>query len=259
MRKYRFLIVILAIILAGVIASPFGILNPIKNDTYILFSPITSGFQKASEGTQTFFHTLFSLGSILKENTQLKEENTSLKAEIIKNKEVLRENNILKEELKFAQSTNLQLRSANIIAKSPSGLIDSVIIDKGSKDGIKKNQAVVSQGFLIGRINKVNKNNSEIILIISNSSKIPAFLQDSRGTGVMQGGLKGLILDDIQLDIIPKKGEAVLTSDIGNILPSGIPIGKVEEINYSQNDISRSVSVESPILFSHLEMVFVVK
>ena len=259
MRKYRFLIFLIAIIFVGAIADPFGLLSPVKNYTYILFSPITNSLSQTAQGTQTFFHTLFSLGNILKENTSLKNENINLKSDKIKTKEIERENSILKEELKFAKSTQLQLISANIIAKSPGGLTDSVIINKGSKDGIRENQAVVSQGFLIGRIKTVNKNSSEIVLIVSNTSKVPTFLQDSRGNGIMQGGLKGLIMDDIQLDIIPKKGEAVLTSNIGNILPSGIPIGNVKEINFSQNEISRSVLIESPISFSHLEMVFVAK
>ncbi len=259
MSKYRFIIILIAIILAGIIANPFGLLKPIKNYTYVLFSPITSGINHATQGTQVFFHTLFSLGNILKENTNLKDENNKLQADKIKAKETERENSILKEELKFSKSTQLQLISSNIIAKSPSGLIDSVIINKGSKDGIRENQAVVSQGFLIGRTKSVSKNTAEVVLITSTASKIPTSLQDSRGTGIMQGGLKGLIMDDIQLDVIPKKGEAVLTSDIGHILPSGIPIGQVKEINYSPTDISRSVSIKSPISFSHLEMVFVVK
>lgn len=259
MRNFRTFIIIIIIILIGIVANPFRILSPIKNYTFTIFSPITSGFYQSTLSTKSFFHSLFSIDHLLNENNQLKIQLIDLKSDNIKSKEIQHENDVLKEELKFVQSTKLQLISANIIAKSPSGYVDSVVINKGSKDGIKEDRAVVSQGFLIGRTKNVAKNTAEVVLITSNSSKIPGFLQDSRGTGLIQGGLKGLIIDDIQLDINPKKNEAVLSSDIGNILPRGIPIGHIKDINTSQTDISHSATIDSPISFSHLEMVFVTK
>ncbi|MDO8513455.1 MAG: rod shape-determining protein MreC [bacterium] len=259
MRKYRPLIILIIIIIIGITISPFGFLNPVRNYANILVSPVTSAFNRTTIGASDFFHTLFFIGRIVKENTELKTRYNQLQSDNISLKEVRHENKLLKGELKFVQSTNLQLISANIILKSPSGFIDSVVINKGSRKGIKINQAVISQGFLIGKINKVYKNTSEVILITSSSSKLPAYLQESRGTGVIQGGLKGLSLEDIQLDITPRPGEAVLSSDIGGILPRGIPIGSVKEVSLSHSDISRSAAISSPIFFTHLEMVFVVK
>lgn len=259
MRNKRLLVIIILFLIIGALINPFGLLKPIKNYTNVITSPITGEIYQTTIAVENFFHTLFSLGNLIKENNSSKGEIAKLKSDNIKLNEMKFENNLLREELKFSQSTRFQLIASNIISKSPDGLINSVTINKGSKDGIKKDQAVISQGFLVGRIGNVYKQSSEVSLITSNISKVPAYLQDSRGTGIVRGGLKGLSLEDIPLDVMPKKNEAILTSDIGNILPSGIPIGNVDEVSLTQNDLSHSAKIKSPISFSHLEMIFVIK
>lgn len=259
MRKYRPFIIIIALILAALIANPFGLLDPLKNSLVNFTAPVTAGLNHTTLSIKNFFATAITLGDVIKENNRLEQDIIKLKAANIKLKETEHENEVLKQELKFTQSTQLQLIPASIIAKSATGYIDSVTINRGSSDGIIENHAVVSQGFLVGMTKNVKKDTAEVLLVTSNNSKIPGFLQDSRGTGIIQGGLKGLTIDDVELDIEPKIKEAVLSSDIGNILPRGIPIGYVSSVRYSQNNTSRTANISSPIAFSHLESVFVVK
>ncbi len=259
MRKYLSQLIVAALIVLAIIFNPLGLLGPVRNLFFIVITPISRTLSNTSSGAKTFLKTLASIGSINKDNIKLRQENTELKAYNIKLKELQRENELLRQELKFTKSTNMQLISANIISKSPTGFNDSVIINKGTKDNLRDGQAVVSQGFLVGFTRNVRKNNSEVVLIASTQSKIPVYLQESRATGILQGGLKGLIVNEIPLDITPKRGEYVLTSDIGNILPRGIPIGSVKEVNFSRSEISHSALITSPIAFSQLETVFIVK
>ncbi len=259
MRRYRALIIIIAIIIIGMILDPFGLLQPVKDIVYRVSGPVTISLQRLSHNSGNFFVTLSSFRRLARENEELRADNLDLKASNATLKEIGHENTLLKEELNFMQTSQLQLIPAVIIAKSPSGFVDTVILNRGSHDGVKINQAVVSHGFLIGQVKKVTTHTSEILLITSNSSMIPALMQQSRGTGLLHGGLSGLHLEDIQLDITVQPGENVISSSLGKLLPQGIPIGTIKAIISSESDMSQAAAVTSPVAFSSLEIVFIVK
>ena len=259
MRQYRALIIIIAIIIIGMILDPFGWLQPFKDVVYRVSQPVTISLQRLSHNTGNFFTVLSSFRNLSLENEQLRAKNLELQAANTSLKEIEHENTLLKEELNFMQTSQLQLISALIIAKSPSGFVDTVILNRGTQDGVKINQAVVSHGFLIGQVKRVTVHTCEVLLITSNSSKIPALMQQSRGTGLLHGGLSGLHLEDIQLDITIQPGETVISSSLGKLLPQGIPIGTVKEVISSESDMSQAAAVTSPISFSSLEIVFIVR
>lgn len=259
MRSRYFLILFFVLIIAGAILNPFGLIQPVKDIVYRVFSPFTSATQKVGRGANNTLGTLVSLKDVIKENERLRIDNLELKAQNIRFKETERENKLLKKELEYKKGQNTSLIAAKIIAKSPTGFMDTVIIDQGIKSGLKIDQPVVSNSFLIGRIRKVTAHTSEILLITSNQSKIPALLQDSRGDGIVQGGLRGLRIEDIPLDTNIKQKEAVITSNLGGIFPAGIPIGYIKQVVSSESDIAQSATITSPVDFSHLEMVLVIQ
>ena len=117
----------------------------------------------------------------------------------------------------------------------------------------------INRRFLVGRVRSVSSNSANILLITSNSSSIPALLQESRGTGLVKGGLSGLRMDNIPLDTKIRDNETVVTSDLGGLLPKGIPIGQIDKVASSQSDMMQLASIKTPIQINKLEMVFVIK
>jgi rod shape-determining protein MreC len=174
--------------------------------------------------------------------------------------EVQHENEILKNELGLAQSTpsTYKLAPASIIGRAATGYLKTVIIDRGVKDGVKTGQAVVSQGYLVGVVNQVYDNSSEVNLITDYNSIVPVLLQDSRGTGLLRGGLAGLTVEDIPLNVSIKPSERVVTSGLGGDMPAGISVGKIDEVVSKEGEIFQKVTVSSPIQIYFLEFVFVV-
>lgn len=259
MKKYRAPVLVILLIMIGVLITPFNMIAPVKDKTVIIFAPITSTFLRVGRGIRTFKDTIIAIGDIRKENEYLKKKNLSLETQNIKLAELEYENELLRKGLKFNKSSKFQLVAAQIIAKGISGYSDTIIINKGKTDGIKEKAVVLSDGFLIGRVKQVREQSADIMLITSNNSKIPAYLQNSRATGLVAGGLQGLRMENISLEIDIKEEERVLTSDLGGLLPQGIPIGFVKAIESSESDMTQLAGLISPINFNKLELVFIIK
>lgn len=260
MKKYRILIIALILLIIGFFASPSGVMSGPKNAAFQLLKPFTIVSNFTVDKVSLFFKNLISLGSLGQDNQKLIKENLDIQSQLAILKEVQHENEILKKEMGFLNTKkDLKLIPANIIGRSISGYLKTIIIDRGSNDGVKVHQAIVSQGFLVGTVKNVWSNSSEIILITDNNSLVPVVLQDSRGTGLLRGGLSGLTVEDIPLNIPIKKGEQVITSGLGGDVPSGIMVGTVEDVVSREGEIFQKVSVKSPIQIYFLEFVFIVE
>jgi len=260
MSRWRLVIVTLSLVFILFVISFFGWQKYPKNIFWAAVKPISIGFQYSFGRFPEFFQNLFHLGQIIKQNKDLVGENLELQSKLAQLSEIEYENEILKKELNFAQAeaTNTEFIPAAIIGRT-TGFLKSMTIDKGEKDGIAKGQAVVSQGFLVGTVKTVRPDNAEITLITDFNSLVPTVLQNSRGTGLLRGGLQGLTVEDIPLNIEIKAGENVVTSGLGGEIPAGLAVGKVVATISHQGEIFQKVTVGSPIDFSRLEVLFVVK
>ena len=197
---------------------------------------------------------------LTKENQNLIKENLELQSQLSLLKEAQHENEILKKEIGFYNTRkDMNILPANIIGRSISGYLRTVTIDRGSKDQIKSGQAIISDGFLVGTVKDVYENSSEITLITDYNSLVPVILQDSRGTGLLRGGLLGLVIEDIPLNIPIKSDEQIVTSGLGGDIPFGIMVGKVNQTISKKGEIFQKVTLNSPIQIYYLEFVFVAR
>lgn len=249
----------LGIALAGMVIAPSGYLKPIKDITYYVSSPFLSVGSRIGQSFFENFKSLKNLKDLEKRNKSLEEENRNLKAENAIMAEVRQQNEILKQELGFQKSREekKELTPARIISYSPSGFLEYMTIDKGKRDKIQEGQAVVSQGYLVGRIEEVGENTSKVSSIIGGKLLVPVLLQESRGTGLLRGGLGGPTVSNIAVDAQIKTGEDVVTSGLGGTLPSGIIIGKIEKVTSRSSAILQSALIKSPLKFGKLQIVFV--
>lgn len=243
------------------IIAPTGYLNPIKNFVYNISSPFLETGTILGAKLSNSFSGLINIGKLAKKNKALEEENLHLKSENALLVEVSHQNEILKEELGFREKNQekKELIPAQVIGYSPSSFLEYIIINKGKKDGLKENQPVISRGYLIGKLIEVENNTAKVFLIINNKSLIPVILQESKGTGLLRGGLGGLTVNNIAIDTPIKVGENVVSSGSGGIFPSGIIIGRVEKIISQSSSILQSVLIKSPIEFGKLQIVFIQK
>lgn len=258
MKKWRFVIAIL-IVAFMLLILPIKISKTLRNYTWDIIRPAGLFFKMSVGRTFPFLRDTLHFGQIVKQNSDLVKENSELQSELAKLTEMKNENEILKQELGFMKTQDLTTTTAAAVIGQSTDYLKSLVIDKGENDGITNGNAVISQGILIGLVSEARVDNSTVTLITDSNSLIPVVLQNSRGTGLLHGGLSGLTVKDIPLNINITKGENVVTSGLGGQIPGGILIGKVNNVISKESEIFQEVAVSSQIDFSRLEVVFVIK
>lgn len=191
----------------------------------------------------------------------LREQNEALEREVEQLREIQGEYQLLLDLFNRArQSPELSRQTASVIGVDTSPAIRSIIIDKGSADGVRVGMPVEGSRGLIGRVFRTTNHTAQVILITDNSSAVPARLGNSRATGLLRGGGLGgtLLMDWIDLKYQIEVGEVALTSGLGGEFPQDIVIGRVIEVYRSEADLSQRALIQPATDFAALEMVFVI-
>lgn len=224
-----------------------------------LFSPIVTTARHAGEGVASLGALVASIPRLARENAALQARLNELASTDIRNKELSHENELLRKELQLLPDQGKDVIAAQVVSRTASVSQQSIIVNKGSAEGFRVGMGVVAQGYLVGRVGETWEHTSRVILITSAESVIPVVLQNSRSVGLLRGGAEGLVVEDIPRDITVGRSEAIVTSNLGDFLKSGIPIGTVATVISGKSDVFQSVRIHSPIDLSRLEMVFGVK
>lgn len=182
--------------------------------------------------------------------------NNSLKQEIKELKELLNLNSTLSEYTTI---------NATIISRNDLYWFNTVIIDKGKKDGLKKNMAVITQNGLIGKISKTTKKTSEIKLITTNDitykTSVMIQLEEKTQYAILNGYDQEndlLKITAIDKNINIPKDSIVITSGLGQ-MPKGIYIGKVVKTEIDKYNLSQIVYVKPKQKFSNINYVTILK
>lgn len=152
--------------------------------------------------------------------------------------------------------------TALVIERNKMYWFNTITINKGKTSGIKENMAVISNNGLIGKINKVSENTSEIKLLTTNdlNFKISVIIknQDNNSYGIMSGynqdnnTLQVTLTNKTKENII---GSLVYTSGMGGVYPRGILIGKVLDIQDDKYNVGKIINVEPSSNFNDFRFV----
>jgi len=174
----------------------------------------------------------------------------SLTFENAKSASLEEENATLRQYLKFLSENKLHYVMADIISVGgldSQGSGQTVIIDKGSKDGIRAGLAIVSgQGIIIGKITNVKDYLSEACLTTNRDCKLAATVENQDKTsGIAEGDL-GLT---IKMGFIPqtkniKVGDIIVTSGLEQDIPRGLVIGSVSQVDKENNNLWQNATIE---------------
>lgn len=257
--RWNYRVIILVVVVVLLVASQFRFFNPIRDWSRRVIASPAMLLDNLTLRISSSARVLFAVSDLAKENTALRLKNSQLEAELAKLNSVQGENDTLRQDLSFKKTrTDLKLTPAEVLSFSPTGQYQSLTINQGSRDGLKENQAVVSNGFLIGKIHQVATSSAEVWLITNRNLITPVVLTGSQTVGLLSGGVRGLVVENIPLDTKVSVGESVVTSSLEGIYPSGIAIGKVEEIISTPEDIFLTLRISTPADFGNLTVLFVV-
>lgn len=186
-----------------------------------------------------------------------KNVNSSLEQEISELKDILELNKTL---------TEYEGVNATVLSRNKSYWFNTITIDKGKKQGLKKNMAVITKQGLIGKITKVSNNSSEIKLITSDdiNFKVSVSIKtnDTDNYAILNGYDKDTKL--IKATGIDKtteinEGDTVVTSGLGELFPSGIYIGTVAKIESDKYNLSKNIYIKTEQNFRNIHYITVLK
>ncbi len=200
----------------------------------------------------------FKVNGIIQENDRLRSQNASDDVEIARLTTVQHENDELRALLGFTQKQKPVPVIARVAARTPEAGTHTILLDRGSDDGVAVDRPVVAAGgVLVGKIFKVERTSSVALLLSDTRSRIGAEVQNAAQTQGLVQGERGLSLE---MQLIPqneevKTGDLIVTSGIEPLMPKGLVIGRVSEIQTQEKDPFKTAVVASPIAYDRISVV----
>jgi rod shape-determining protein MreC len=219
--------------------------------------PVQSGLDGLiGSAADTWGHYLY-LVDTAEDNRRLVDDNRTLRAVLAQSDEVRLENERLRLLLEFKEAQEIETLPARVIAEDASSWFRTVMIDKGSEQGVVEGLPVVVAEGVVGRVVRSSPRFSRVLLITDASSAVASLLQNNRARGVCRGQGEQLVFDFVLRQEEVKVGDRVVTSGMGGVFPKGLVVGNVKSVDRQEFGLFQAIEVMPVVDFSHLEEVLV--
>lgn len=234
-------------------------------------------------GRRLFSHIINPSAKTLRENSQgltdekktraklseeifwLEEERQLNEVDLAKLYSLEEENNRLREYLKFFNESSFRYVLANVVWQENllnfSHYNQNIVIDKGSRDGLREGLAIVSEtGVIIGKIIEVEDRSSRVCLINNNFCKMAVSLSNStQSIGLAEGDLGlSIKVNFVSQNEVVNVGDRILTSGLERDIPRGLAVGKINYVNQEVNDVWQNINAEALFSINNLSIVAVI-
>ncbi len=256
-------LIVLLFACSGLIAlSSLGILSPVEG---LASAPLTALSRMFSGAVLAFNEVPMSMDDIealQQRNAELEQVLVQLQGELTELREIEQDYQRLVGLLEYTETTDdREYLTADVVGIGQFGLVRSIIINKGTRDGITVGMPVVVELGLVGRVYTVSANFAQVQLVTDLNSFVSGRLVTSRAQGTVQG--EGLDTGSLEMLYIPldaevNEGDLVVTSGLGGNFPDGITIGQVVSARNLEFELTQQAQLASLIDFSTLEFVLVI-
>jgi rod shape-determining protein MreC len=199
----------------------------------------------------------FALRNTDQENETLRRENDRLKLQLDQLQSKAAEADRLATLLNFRRlNRDVPMLGARVIGASADAGSQTVFVDRGEQDGIRRNMAVITPDGVVGKVSEAFSSSAQVLLLTDKDSGLGAILADSRiqrpvgGTGEPMLQLKYVTNDDAV-----NVGERVVTSGMDRIFPKDLPVGTIAEVK--PGNPFRQIRVRPAANLERLEEVLV--
>ena len=234
--------------------------------TFVLLnneSPKMSVIRGKATDIVSFFSSPFSwiqsLMFLEEENQVLREKNLKLSLKVESMLNLQNENNALMEMLEFKKNKSFVIKSAKVVNKGIQPNLLSIIIDRGTIDGVKNNLPVLTPQGVVGKTIEASSNNSIVQLISDTNFRLSTRILPSGATGILRfvNGETAEIRE-VQKNVVINIGDKVVTSGFSDIYPAGLPVGTVKGVYQDRGSFQKVVSIYLPNDLNAFQHVFII-
>lgn len=192
------------------------------------------------------------------ENERLAARVAELEEENLQYREALVESGRLQRIAEMRTDFEAPMRPAQVVGQDVSPWFRSVLVDRGSADGVRSGMPVLTESGLVGLVTATAPHAGRTMLMLDGQSAVDVLVQRSRARGIVRGdGTDRLHFelfvrgDDVQA------GDVVITSGFGGVYPKGLRVGEVVEVEPPGERLLQRALLRPAVDFGRLEQVFV--
>lgn len=254
--------VCLILIIVSTVSSTVN--NTVRGGVNTVLMPMQRGLNRIGGFISGEIQEVTELRRVQEENEQLKEELAFLRAENtqyqLQNAELEQYRELL--EMKN-QYPDYETVGAHVIGDNSGNWNRTILIDRGSNDGIEVNMNVIAQGGLVGIVTSVTANSSTVRLIIDHGCNVGAMALLSKDPAIVTGDLElyeegKLRLEKMDKDADIENDYKIVTGNTSSIFLPGILIGYADSLEIDANHLTKSGYLIPVADFNHLDAVLVI-
>ena len=269
-NKHVYFVILLVVIVIAVLSyilksdRKLNIFESLIKDSVVSVQKV---FYTPIKSFSTMINDFFTLKDVLEENKILKSNIEKIESLEAENIELKQEINKLQEELNIEHVlSDYTYLNATVISRNSLYWYNNLTIDKGSHNGIEEGMVVINSTGLIGKITNVSTFSSDVKLITTNDTNNKISVTITNGDNKLTGIINAYSYDDGYLKVegisnteTVNVGDYVYTSGLGGVFPSGILIGRVENIITDVYDLSKIINVKPSANFDDINYVTILK
>lgn len=245
--KFKIIIALTAVLIGAMIYSvTTGGYSSGSNYLFeVIFEPVRNLSSSISDKVSRSLDMIINAEKYYNENQQLKAQLNALYNDVIDYDKVLEENKELRVMLELKEEYNNYKFSppCTVIARTTNDPYGSFTVDKGSSDGIKPGDPVVTETGIVGVCFEVSPSTSKVRTLYSPKTAVGVYTVRTKSEGIAEGGYDLAVNGRIRMSYISKdsdikEGDVIVTSGSANY-PAGQLIGTVESVQMEQNGLSK--------------------
>lgn len=223
-----------------------------------IFSPVPKFVNWIGGTAQDMHHGYLDMRRAVNENVELRRKVASLTTENLKLRQSGSDMRRLRSLLAYSEQFEFETSMAQTIMLDTAGRFKSIIIDRGSADGVQVNDIIANASGLIGRVVLTTNDLAKVQLVTDNNCALGALVERTRRQGIVRGtGGNVVQMFDIPSLADVQAGDRVLTAGIDGVYPKGIPVGTVLRSEPGQS-LFKTVTVRPAVDFGAIEEVIVI-
>lgn len=193
-------------------------------------APVLNGSSSLARGVSGLWTSYVWLHGARAENERLKEDVRQLALVNNSLEQAKEENARLRLLLAINTSLPYQTLGARVIARAPNYLSNTIYLDRGSADGVREDQPVISETGVVGRTVLVTRDSCQVQLLTNADASIGVLVERTMVPGVVRGTENMLLsLNYISNTEEVNADDTIVTSGLDGIYPRGLPVGRVAD------------------------------